>query len=420
MNGKHSQRTISLGTMAFTAILCAGLAAYGNEPPVADAGLPRYAATDPVTLDGTGSYEPDDSGPLTYAWRQISGPPLVITGADTATPTISAFVQTEVIQECVFELVVSDQELTSPGDTTTVIVVPVFGNNIMVLENNTFDADKPTFIWFDGAVGNDLSTGGGGWANKLWEEKANIISFRYHADPGSSTGWGAGPNMTFSRCADQIIVFLSNAAPNYCQPIQTAGLSLGGVPAIDVALRLNQVYGDARYAINHVTFLDATVGVLGAEEYARRVAAFLASPVGEEQCWLDSYWSAYGGFYPSALNVMFTSSDHVLATRWYHASLSTPESYDFNGGVVAGAYWSVIGPGKNLQLASTPDAQIYNFAWDGDAYSGHMSFHWESVYQGRLPEPVTLVAWIDPSFARDDANGISLTCLESENAVGYQ
>jgi hypothetical protein len=40
-----------------------------NIPPIADAGLSRYAAYDPVVLDGTGSYDPDSSGPLTYAWR---------------------------------------------------------------------------------------------------------------------------------------------------------------------------------------------------------------------------------------------------------------------------------------------------------------------------------------------------------------
>ena len=54
-------------------------------PPIADAGLPRYAAQDPVILDGTGSYDPDNSGPLSYTWRQISGPTVVISDADTAT-----------------------------------------------------------------------------------------------------------------------------------------------------------------------------------------------------------------------------------------------------------------------------------------------------------------------------------------------
>ena len=56
-----------------------GHSAAANEPPVAEAGLPRYAAKDPVRLDGSGSYDPDNSGPLSYAWTQVSGPPLVIT-----------------------------------------------------------------------------------------------------------------------------------------------------------------------------------------------------------------------------------------------------------------------------------------------------------------------------------------------------
>ena len=64
--------------------------------------------------------------------------------------------------------------------------------------------------------------------------------------------------MIFSRGTDQIIVFLSDMVPDYSQPIQIAGLSLRGIPAIDVALRLNQTHADARYAMNHVTFLDAT------------------------------------------------------------------------------------------------------------------------------------------------------------------
>jgi len=66
--------------------------------PVADAGLSQYAAQDPVQLDGTGSYDPDGSGTLTYSWRQIAGPSTVISDAGTATPTISGFMQTDEIR----------------------------------------------------------------------------------------------------------------------------------------------------------------------------------------------------------------------------------------------------------------------------------------------------------------------------------
>jgi hypothetical protein len=103
---------IRLVLIAFVAAVGAGAGsmngATDSQAPVADAGSSRYAAEDPVQLDGAGSYDPDDSGTLSYAWRQVSGPSAVVSDGNTATPTISGFVQTSQIQECEFELVVSD------------------------------------------------------------------------------------------------------------------------------------------------------------------------------------------------------------------------------------------------------------------------------------------------------------------------
>ncbi len=386
-----------------------------NEAPVADAGLPRYTTAAPVQLNGNGSYDPDESGPLGYTWTQVSGPAVVITDDDTATPTISDLVQTDEIQQCEFELVVRDGELTSVPDAVKVIIVPTFTDSTIVLENETFDPQKPTIVFFDGAYSSsDLSRGGRLWDNALWEEKANVMSFvPYVVDPGSVPGWNTG--MTFSRCADMIIVYLSANAPDYNQRIQTLGMSLGGVPAIDVALRLNKVYKDARYTVNHVSFLDATDCLAGGE-YRARVADFLASSVDGEQCWLDCYDSAYGGSYPDVMNVRFETRQHGLAKKWYRESLAREDMNVFNSGVIAGAYWSVVGPGRNLQLASTPDVRTFLFAWHGDQFSGHMDFVAESSYPGRLPEPVTLVGPVDVG----NPNGAILTCEESENAIGYQ
>jgi hypothetical protein len=90
----------------------------------------------------------------------------------------------------------------------------------------------------------------------------------------------------------------------------------------------------------------------------------------------------------------------------------------FNGGVVAGAYWSLAGPGKNLQLASVPG--VYYFQWNGSKQNGAMGFFNQSQYPGRLPEPVTLLESHDPALPEDDPNSVILTCKESQNAVGYQ
>ncbi|MHC4172220.1 MAG: PKD domain-containing protein [Planctomycetota bacterium] len=423
-------RTILLLIALFALSPVGGQAQDGR--PIADAGLSRYAAGS-VALDGTGSYDPDNSDPLTYEWRQISGPSVVITDANTNTPTISGplvtgrsgrptpgpFIQTDEIQECEFELIVSDGEFISLPDTVKVIIVPVFTDSKMVLENNAFDPNKPTIVYFGGGSASNLGRGGGSWGALPWMEKANIISFElYLADPGSIHTWNAGPYLIFSRCADIIIVYLSVVAPDYREAVQTMGLSLGGVPAIDVALRLNRTYADTRYTVNRVSFLDATASVLGPDEYRSRVADFLASSVEGEQCWLDSYDSAYGRSYSDVMNVRFETRDHQLATIWYRSSLIRDDMNQFNSGVIAGAYWSVIGPGKNLQLASTPIVEMYKFTWYGDGFSGYMDFYNEPNHPGRLPEPVTLVGPEDGAIV--DANGAVFSCEESENAVGYQ
>jgi len=404
-------------------------AASQNQTPVADAGLSRYAALNPIGLDGTGSYDQDDSGPLSYTWRQIAGPSVVIIDANTATPTIggsiqpstgrgdlptiSGFTQTSEIQECKFELVVSDGELISLPDTVKVIIVPDYGADTLLQENPPFDNNKPTVIFFSG--GNCI-TGGGGWGSAAWAEKANIISFpNYGPDPSS------GDLRTYYRYGDMIIVYLSSVAPDYKQPIQTSGWSTGGQPAIDVGLHLNLTYADPRYAVNRVTFYDATPYCRS--YYSESISTFLTSSVGGEQCWVDNYITTVTdqpGFHPNVLNVGSEVSDHSLAPNWYRASLTGSDMNKFNNGVIAGAYWSVIGPGKNLQLASTPDAQTYKFKWYGSASSGYMDFDDESTYPGRLPEPVTLLAYSNALDTDDEPTGALLTCKESENAVGYQ
>jgi len=403
----------------FITVLASAAISLGSEgvPPIADAGLSRYAAQDPVVLDGTGSYDLDNSGTLSYSWHHISGPTVVISDADTATLTISGFIQTDAIQECEFELVVSDGELTSLPDTVKVIIVPDFGADTLRQENPPFDRNEPTLIYFGG--GNCV-TGSGSWGSTAWVEKANIISFtNYGPDPNYTPGNVNDPR-TYYRYGDIIIVYLSSVAPDYKQPIQTSGYSTGGQPAIDVGIHLNQIYADARYAVNRVTFLDARA----CRDFSDSIIQFLASSVDGEQCWIDNYrgntcgpYPCWPSFYPNVLRGG-SSLSHASVQNWYRNSLAGSDMNQFNNGVIAGAYWSVIGPGKNLQLASTPDTLTYTFQWYGSSSSGYMDYYDESNHPGRLPEPVTLVGPANGALV--DANGAVLSCEESENAVGYQ
>jgi hypothetical protein len=247
-------------------ILCALAALYPvksvaqNSPPVADAGSSRYAASDPVQLDGTGSYNPDDSGPLDYLWRQIDGPPVVITDANTAAPTIIGFNQTSQIQRCKFELTVSDANSVSEPDTVEVIIVPDFSSKSIFQANPPFDPSKPTILAFGGG---DCNTGSGMVTSEPddWFANANFLTVDSYGPP-------------YYQYGDVLIVYLSSVAPDYDQPIQTAGFSTGNMPAIDVAIRVNEIYADARYAVNHVTLLDAAC-----RDFTADVARFLASSV---------------------------------------------------------------------------------------------------------------------------------------------
>ncbi len=585
-------------------------------PPIADAGLPRYAAYDPVVLDGTGSYDPDSSGSLSYAWRQIGGPPVVIIDANTATPTIGGsaqtgmgrrgliahwaldetegsvaydsaggkdgtlngdpawqstagqidgalafdgtddyvntdfvlnpavgafsvfawvkggmpgqvifsqaglsdwlgadttsgslmtelkfigkasrplqsqtvitdgnwhriglvwdgsngilflyvdgvevaadaydkgylvgdlqigagknldpgtfwsgliddvriynralakmgdFIQTDAIQECEFELVVSDGELTSLPDTVKVIVVPAFGNRLPELKNDSFDPDKPTFIFFGGG---DCVTGPPKYAQSSfrdppWFMRANIIEFPKGYWPDNSTG-----PPTYYQCGDMIIVYLSAVAPDYKQLIQSVGHSTGGMPAIDVGIHLNLTYADRRYAVNRVTLLDC--GCRTASGYSSCIDQFLVNSVDGEQCWVDNYESGAGEWLSLNGLSVYATFGHVDFWSWYGGSLTNADTNTFNNGVVAGAYWSVAGPGKNLQLGPEP-GRTYTFQWHGSRSSGHMDFYDEPNHPGRLPEPVTLVGPSDGAIV--DATGAVLSCEVSENTVGYQ
>ncbi|MHC4475592.1 MAG: S8 family serine peptidase [Planctomycetota bacterium] len=399
-----------------------GIVIGNNHAPIADAGPDRYAGQQ-LVLDGTGSHDPDGYGALTYEWRQISGPTAGIANANTATPTLT-FVQTGAVQECRFELAVSDGDMNSLPNTVKVTIVPAFGGNALELYNPPFDPDKPTILAFAAYASYHCSNGAGMWMyshSAEWVTRANVITIGLAADYTYSP--------PYERYGDMFIVYLSSVAPDYRQPIQTIGFRTGGMPAIDVANHVNLTYADARYAVNRVTLLGATC-----RDYWASIDIFNASAVGGEQCWVDNYYLNDGGtypggnYYPGTLNVYFdTDDDYVLVRGWYEGSIlhiAWPDDDMYSHGLTAGGFVSVIGPGKTLQLAH--DATYYYFEWfNEDPYcSGancprsYLRFYDEPSYPGRIPEPVTLVGPADG--ATIDANGAVLSCEQSENAVGYQ
>ncbi len=91
-----------------------------NQPPVANAGSSK-TITLPVSstsLDGTGSYDPDGTI-ASYSWVELSGPSTAtITGASTATPTVSALIA----GTYTFQLTVTDNDGATSTAQVNVIV----------------------------------------------------------------------------------------------------------------------------------------------------------------------------------------------------------------------------------------------------------------------------------------------------------
>lgn len=417
--GGYLGRSVAGLLLVLTSVI-GGRDAAANVKPIAEAGATRYAADEPIRLDGAGSYDPDASGPLQYVWTQVSGPTVTISGGDTSTPLIEGFAQTDEVQECEFQLVVSDGSATSEPGVAKVVIVPQFVEDPIKLWNQTFCSCKPTLIYFGGGdcTYGTLEYAQCPVASPEWLIGANVLSFPqgYSPDPDPPD------TPTYHHLADQLIVYLSTVAPDYDHPIQTIGWSTGTQPAIDVGTRLNRVYRDARYAVNRVTHLDATCPKIedwGAspQRYHQDIEAFVGSAPDGEPSWVDHYWGALlESEIPEAniLAVYLVDFEHEAVRNWYASSLTAPTANRFSEGRIAGAYWSVIGAGKNLRLS--PEAAQFFFHWEGDLRHGRMAFAEESVWPGTLPQPVTLIGPVRIGQASD----VILTCKESQNAIGYQ
>jgi hypothetical protein len=92
-----------------------------NHAPVASAGSPQTVRPESiVTLDGTGSSDPDGDL-LMYQWAQVEGPYVQLSNATTAQPTFQAPHVLGTIQ-LIFSLTVSDRDLTSPQALVVITV----------------------------------------------------------------------------------------------------------------------------------------------------------------------------------------------------------------------------------------------------------------------------------------------------------
>jgi hypothetical protein len=98
-----------------------------NSAPVANAGADQTKDEGAlVSLDGTGSSDPDGGDTLSFEWVQVAGTPVTLSDATSPTPTFDAPAVAPGGVDLVFELVVTDDDPLNPkssvADSVTVSV----------------------------------------------------------------------------------------------------------------------------------------------------------------------------------------------------------------------------------------------------------------------------------------------------------
>ena len=390
----------------------------GALPPIANAGATRYFGRTQIQLDGSASSVPNTNTPLTYSWRQISGPsPTSFSATNVAKPFLNGFKQTTNVQVAVFELTVSAGGVTSAPSTVNVIIVPAWGNNAISQLNPPFNTNRPTIIGFSGG---NCDTGSSVSFPSSWYSLANLFTLSYSRDTNSSTS-----DPRYFGYGDQMITILSSSAPSYNQPIQTLGYSTGCMPACDVAERFNILYKDPRYRVNRITLLDSGCG----RDYAANISNLMSNREPGVLFWVDNYYAVAGTFRSGVLNVQFPAppADHSTPNSWYWPSWTMGSSYNastFNNGVFAGAFFALIGPGKNYQL-ETGKSEYY-FGWTNGANNSYTSYPLNTlgrisptINPARLPGVVQLSGPANGALATP--RRVVFTCTTSVlNAVKYQ
>ena len=92
-----------------------------NQPPVANAGMDQVTFTNMlVSLDGSGSFDPDSNYPLTYLWSQVSGLPITLINPGTVSPT---FIAPSLPSIVVLQLVVTDSLGTISSPDNVIITI---------------------------------------------------------------------------------------------------------------------------------------------------------------------------------------------------------------------------------------------------------------------------------------------------------
>jgi beta propeller repeat protein/parallel beta-helix repeat protein len=190
----------------------------GNQQPIADVGPNQVSPlSGRVTLDGSGSYDPDHIDELSYKWTQLEGPEVALRNADTATPYFTC--DAEGIY--VFELVVNDGFVDSQPRLIEVATVTV--------TKNQYDIDAgfitDDYFYYPDVSGSKIVYSVGQFDNYRWFIKCKdletgeideaFIGGGINTQPkidGDIVVWSGGPISAGLRGPECIGIYAKNIA----------------------------------------------------------------------------------------------------------------------------------------------------------------------------------------------------------------
>lgn len=133
------KKILTLSTYLFTIFLITACPELPNNEPIADAGNDQTVATgETVTLDGSGSSDPDGDT-LSYQWMQTAGADVELDDDEAA---ITSFTAPDTEDTLVFELTVDDGQTGTSTDSVTITVVETLPEVEPVLFVANFDGDS--------------------------------------------------------------------------------------------------------------------------------------------------------------------------------------------------------------------------------------------------------------------------------------
>ncbi len=138
-----------------------------DNPPIADAGSDQTVPKNTlVTLDGTGSYDPDGDC-LFYSWNQTAGPPVTLVGPTTARPTFTSSIPSVysfnlTVNDC-RTFVTDSVNVTVTGEPPIAMLAVnpttlLIGQNAEVTANGSSDSDG-VIITYNFTFGDGNGTG---------------------------------------------------------------------------------------------------------------------------------------------------------------------------------------------------------------------------------------------------------------------